>query len=485
MSEIQTLQPALLWKWFDQICAIPHPSYHEEQLANFIVDWAKNKGFFAERDNAGNILIRKPATKGMENRKTVALQAHLDMVPQANEGTVHNFSKDPIQPYIDGEWVKAKGTTLGADNGIGLASCLAVLDSDDLAHPEIEALLTMTEEAGMEGVLALKPNWLKAEMLINTDTEDNGEIYIGCAGGEDADLQLPVQLHANSFDRTLQINLKGLNGGHSGCDIHTSRVNAIKLLARFLAALNAEVPFQIAQIKGGTVRNAIPREASVTLSYFAKNQAKFTACIERISQELKTELQYAEPNMQFELNECETPTQIFDQATSQNVIRFLNVLPNGIIRNSDVVKNVVETSLSIGILETKADCVRANILIRSLVESGKADVRGKLTSLAELVGAKATFSGSYPGWEPDPNSAITPLTKKIYDEVLGYESKIKVIHAGLECGLIKKVYPDLDVVSIGPTIRNAHSPDEKVHIPAVAIYWELLTKLLKEIPEKA
>lgn len=484
MSEISTLQPKLLWQWFDQICAIPHPSYHEQQLAEFIVQWAKGKGFFVEQDNAGNVLIRKPASKGMEKRKTVALQAHLDMVPQANEGTQHDFTQDPIQPYIDGDWVKAKGTTLGADNGIGLASCLAVLDSDDLVHPEIEALLTMTEEAGMEGVLALKPNWLTADILINTDTEDNGEIYIGCAGGEDADLQLPIQWQTNLFERSLQIQLKGLNGGHSGCDIHTNRVNAIKLLARFLTALQAEVPFQLAQIKGGTVRNAIPREANVTISYFAENQAKLTACIAQISQELKTELQYAEPKMVFELNEVANPAQVFDQTTSQNVIRFLNVLPNGIIRNSDVVKNVVETSLSIGILETKADFVRANILIRSLIESGKADVRGKLTSLAELVGAKATFSGSYPGWEPDPHSAITPLTKKVYDEILGYESEIKVIHAGLECGLIKKVYPDLDVVSIGPTIRNAHSPDEKVHIPAVEIYWALLTKLLKEIPNR-
>lgn len=485
MSEIQTLQPQQLWKWFDQICAIPHPSYHEQQLAEFILHWAKTKGFFAERDEAGNILIRKPATQGMENRKTVALQAHLDMVPQANEGTIHDFTRDPIQPYIDGEWVKAKGTTLGADNGIGLASCLAILDSNEIAHPEIEALLTMTEEAGMEGVLALKPNWLTAEILINTDTEDNGEIYIGCAGGEDADLQLPIQLEPNPFTQSLQINLKGLNGGHSGCDIHTNRVNAIKLLARFLTDLQAKVPFQIADIKGGSVRNAIPREASVTLAFSAENQTKLTACITQITQTLQKELHYAEPNMQFKLLAQENVTTVFSLATTQTVLRFLNVLPNGVIRHSDVVKNVVETSLSIGILETHTNCIRANILIRSLVESGKADVRSKLTSLAELIGAKAIFSGSYPGWEPDPNSAITPLTKTVYDQILGYESQIKVIHAGLECGLIKKVYPQMDVVSIGPTIRNAHSPDEKVHIPAVQIYWKLLTQLLSQIPKKA
>lgn len=484
MSEIQTLKPHLLWKWFDQICAIPHPSYHEEEIAQFIVNWAKQKQLFVERDEAGNVLIRKPATKGMEDRKTVALQAHLDMVPQANEGTLHDFKKDPIQPYIDGEWVKAKGTTLGADNGIGLASCLAVLDADDLVHPEIEALLTMTEEAGMEGVLGLRPNWLKADILINTDTEDNGEIYIGCAGGEDATLTLPVNYEQNPFDTTLQISLKGLNGGHSGCDIHTTRANAIKLMARTLAELKSHFDFQIGAIRGGSVRNAIPREAVVSIGFNAKDQDNLTAYLRQFEQALQRELAFAEPNLHFIVEKVAKPSQIFAKESSAKVIQFLNVLPNGVIRNSDVVENVVETSLSIGILTSDEQGVKANILVRSLIENGKADVRSRLTSLAELVGAIATFSGGYPGWEPDPTSAITPLTKAIYDEILGYESQIKVIHAGLECGLIKKVYPNIDVVSIGPTIRNAHSPDEKVHIPAVEIYWELLTRILGQAPNK-
>lgn len=484
MSEIQTLSPNLLWKWFDQICAIPHPSYFEEEIANFIVNWAKQKQFFVERDEAGNILIRKPATKGMEDRQAIAIQAHLDMVPQANEGTQHDFKKDPIQPYIDGEWVKAKGTTLGADNGIGLASCLAVLDSDDLAHPEIEALLTMTEEAGMEGAIGLRANWLKSEMMINTDTEDNGEIYIGCAGGEDAELSLPAALTPNAFDSALQISLKGLHGGHSGCDIHTTRANAIKLLARTLAELKAAVPFQLAEIRGGSVRNAIPREAVAVLAFDAKNREKLTACLRQFEQQLKAELALAEPNLTFIVENVSAPAQVFDQTSSDKTIQLLNVLPNGVIRNSDAVKNVVETSLSIGILKTENGVVKAKILVRSLIENGKADVRSKLTSLAELTGASVAFSGSYPGWEPAPQSPITALTKTIYDEVLGYEAKIKVIHAGLECGLIKKVYPQMDVVSIGPTIRNAHSPDEKVHIPAVQIYWELLTKILEQTPKK-
>ncbi|KMK50827.1 aminoacyl-histidine dipeptidase [[Actinobacillus] muris] len=478
---LATLQPSLLWQWFDKICAIPHPSYHEEPLAQFIVQWAISKNLFVERDDAGNILIRKPATAGMENRPTVALQAHLDMVPQANEGTQHNFQTDPIQPYIDGEWVKAKGTTLGADNGIGLASCLAVLDANDLAHPELEILLTMTEEAGMEGALGLRPNWLKAEMMINTDTEDNGEIYIGCAGGEDATLNLPITFEPNPFNAAMHIQLKGLQGGHSGCDIHTTRANAIKLLARMLAELDNRFAFQIAHIQGGSVRNAIPREAGVSLAFFAKDRDELTACLQQIERQLALELNLAEPNLTLHL-EAATPTaQVFSRADSTKLIHLLNILPNGIIRQSDVVKDVVETSLSVGILTTDDQGVTAQILVRSLIENGKADVRGKLSSLAALTGATVAFSGSYPGWQPDPKSNITPLTKRIYDRILGDEAKIKVIHAGLECGLIKEIYPHIDVVSIGPTIRNAHSPDEKVHIPAVEIYWQLLTEILAEI----
>ncbi|HHW7569630.1 TPA: aminoacyl-histidine dipeptidase [Mannheimia haemolytica] len=484
MSEISTLAPQLLWRWFDNVCAIPHPSYHENELAEFIVNWAKSKNFFVERDEAGNVLIRKPATKGMENRQTIALQAHLDMVPQANAGTVHDFTKDPIQPYIDGEWVKAKGTTLGADNGIGLASCLAALDSDDLAHPTIEVLLTMTEEAGMEGAIGLRPNWLTADIMINTDTEENGEIYIGCAGGENVNVTLPVFLVPHQQDSAVTVTLKGLNGGHSGCDIHTTRANAIKVFARILEQAHSEVEFQIAEIQGGSVRNAIPREAHATLVFSAKNQQKLTACLTQTSEQVKAELKIAEPNLQFLIEEAQLPAQAFDLASTARVIHFLNVLPNGVVRNSDVVENVVETSLSIGVLNTEASEVKATILARSLIEGGKEEIRSKIRSLTALVGAEVEFSGNYPGWEPNPNSKITPLTKAIYDEILGYESQIKVIHAGLECGLINKIYPNMDFVSIGPTILNAHSPDEKVHIPAVEIYWKLLTKLLEQAPEK-
>lgn len=483
MSKISQLSPVSLWQWFDKICAIPHPSYHEEQLAQMIVDWAHSQQFFVERDEAGNILIRKPATQGMENRKSIALQAHLDMVPQANADTVHDFTCDPILPYIDGDWVKAEGTTLGADNGIGLASCLAVLSSSNLAHPDIEVLLTMSEEVGMEGAIGLRPNWLQSQIMINTDTEDNGEIYIGCAGGENINIELPLNYIANNdANNAYRFSVKGLHGGHSGCDIHTNRVNAIKLLARVLAQTSEQQVFQLAEISAGSVRNAIPRESNAII--VAKDPQNLTAYLNTLTEQLKAELKLAEPNLSFVIEAVENPAKVLDSTSTKQCLHFLNVLPNGVLRYSDELKDVVETSLSIGVLEIEDDMLVSTILARSLIESGKEEIRSKIASLAQLVGAKAEFSGNYPGWQPSTSSEITQLTKRIYDQILGYEAKIKVIHAGLECGLIKKAYPELDIVSIGPTIRNAHSPDEKVHIPAVQIYWSLLTQLLAAAPNK-
>lgn len=486
MSEIQNLQPKLLWKWFDQVCAIPHPSYEEEKIAQFILQWAKDKGFYAERDEVGNLLIRRPATKGMENAVPVALQAHLDMVPQANEDYQHNFSTDPILPYIDGEWVTAKGTTLGADNGIGMASTLAVLDSDDIAHPPLEVLLTMTEEAGMEGVIGLRPNWLQSQIMINTDTEENGEIYIGCAGGENANVRFPLQLESNQFKYSYQVSLKGLSGGHSGCDIHTGRANAIKVMARFLAQLSHQYPtfqFSLTDLRGGSVRNAIPREAFATV-VFNEDPALFLQAISDFQDTLKSELAKVEPNLQLQAQPTEKAELVFSQESCQKAIHFFNALPNGVIRNSDVVKNVAESSLSIGILSVKNNALEGVILVRSLIDSGNRNVTGLLKSICELAGAELELSGYYPGWEPVNDSVILDLTKKTYADILGYEPKIKVIHAGLECGLLKKIYPNIEMVSIGPTIRNAHSPDEKVHIPAVETYWNLLVKLLASIPNK-
>ncbi|OOF36565.1 beta-Ala-His dipeptidase [Rodentibacter heidelbergensis] len=484
MSEITHLQPQLLWKWFDQICAIPHPSHHEEALANFIVNWAKEKQFFVERDEAGNVLIRKPATAGMKNRTPVALQAHLDMVPQANEGNPHDFTKDPIRPYIDGDWVKAQGTTLGADNGIGLASALAVLESDDIAHPPLEVLLTMTEETGMDGALNLRRNWLQSEILINTDTEEIGEIYIGCAGGINANLTLPIEREKNAFEHCVQLTLKGLRGGHSGCDIHTGRANAIKVLARVLAKLAQNQPhLALAEIRGGSIRNAIPREAAAVLA-FNGDLNTLEREVKNLEVLLKEELAIAEPNLTLFIEPADNAETVFTPQSTKTTIHLLNALPNGVIRNSDVIKNVVESSLSIGVLKTEGDKVKGTILVRSLIESGKAYVTELLSSVATLAGAKTEFSAPYPGWKPVNDSAILNLTKKHYAEVLGKEPEIKVIHAGLECGLLKEHYPHIDMVSLGPTIRNAHSPDEKVQISAVKTYWEVLVRVLGDISIK-
>ena len=485
MSEITTLQPELLWKWFDQICAIPHPSHHEDTLANFIVNWAKEKHFFAERDEAGNVLIRKPATVGMENRTPVVLQAHLDMVPQANEGNPHDFTKDPIRPYIDGDWVKAKGTTLGSDNGIGLASTLAVLESDNIAHPPLEVLLTMTEETGMDGALHLRRNWLQSDILINTDTEEVGEIYIGCAGGINANLSIPIQWENNTFEQSIQLTLKGLRGGHSGCDIHTGRANAIKVMARVLAKLPQNTsPFQLAEIRGGSIRNAIPREAVAILVFNGEPHA-FESEVEKLNVLLKEELFIAEPNLKLFLESSEKPQSIFTLESTEKVIHLLNALPNGVIRNSDVIKNVVESSLSIGVLKTENHSVKGTILVRSLIESGKDYVTELLTSVANLAGAKTEFSAPYPGWKPVNDSSILNLTQKHYAAVLGKQPDIKVIHAGLECGLLKEHYPNIEMISLGPTIRNAHSPDEKVQISTVTTYWNVLVNVLADIPVKA
>lgn len=484
MSSITELSPNLVWQWFAKICSIPHPSHHEQALADFIIQWAKQKQLWVGQDAAGNILIRKAATAGMEDHQPVALQAHLDMVPQVNKNTEHNFLTDPIEPYVDGEWVKAKGTTLGADNGIGMASCLAVLDSNDVAHPPLEVLLTASEETGMVGALGLQPNWLQSEVMINTDTEDEGEIYIGCAGGEDVDIRFPVQWQALRKDEVaVHITLTGLKGGHSGAEIHLNRGNAIKLLAKTLEKALAKVSFRLADISGGSVRNAIPREAFATVLLSSASVEKFKQVWQLLSQQLIEALSHAEKQINFALEEA-TAEQGLSERQSQILLDLINALPNGVIRFSDVLPDVVETSISLGVLETKAEQIKLTLLARSLNDHGQDDVVGLVRSVCRLADADVVFSGRYPGWEPQADANIVKRTKTLYDRILGKESVIKVIHAGLECGLINKVYPNMEMVSIGPTILGAHSPDERCHIPAVAVYWQLLTELLATMPKK-
>ena len=485
MSELSQLSPQPLWDIFAKICSIPHPSYHEEQLAEHIMGWAKEKGLHAERDQVGNILIRKPATAGMENRKPVVLQAHLDMVPQKNNDTVHDFTKDPIQPYIDGEWVKARGTTLGADNGIGMASALAVLDDDSVEHGPLEVLLTMTEEAGMDGAFGLQANWLQADILINTDSEEEGEIYMGCAGGIDFISTLPLSREAipAGFE-TFKLTLKGLKGGHSGGDIHLGLGNANKLLARFLAGHAAELDLRLVDFNGGTLRNAIPREAFATVAVSASKADELKKLSSVYLEILKNELSAKEKNLTVVLESVTTDKAALTAQSRDTFVQLLNATPNGVIRNSDVAKGVVETSLNVGVVTMGDDSAEIICLIRSLIDSGKEYVVSMLESLGTLAGAKTSAKGSYPCWQPDASSPVMALVRETYQRLFNSTPNILVILAGLECGLFKKPYPDMDMVSIGPTITGPHSPDEQVHIESVGHYWTLLTELLKAIPVK-
>jgi len=485
VSELSQLSPQPLWDIFAKICSIPHPSYHEEQLAAHIMGWAQEKGLFAERDSVGNILIRKPATAGMENRKAVVLQAHLDMVPQKNNDTVHDFTKDPIQPYIDGEWVKARGTTLGADNGIGMASALAVLADDSVAHGPLEVLLTMTEEAGMDGAFGLQANWLQADILINTDSEEEGEIYMGCAGGIDFISTLPLSREAIPAGfQTFKLTLKGLKGGHSGGDIHLGLGNANKLLARFLAGHAKALDLRLVDFNGGTLRNAIPREAFATVAVSADKADELKTLASTYLDILKNELEAKEKNLNVVLEATTTDKAALTSQSRDAFVQLLNATPNGVIRNSDVAKGVVETSLNVGVVTMQDDSAEIICLIRSLIDSGKEYVVSMLESLGTLAGAKTSAKGSYPGWQPDASSPVMALVRETYQRLFDKTPNIQVIHAGLECGLFKKPYPDMDMVSIGPTITGPHSPDEQVHIESVGQYWILLTELLKAIPAK-
>lgn len=485
MSELSQLSPQPLWDIFAKICSIPHPSYHEEALAQHILNWAKEKHLHAERDQVGNILLRKPATKGMENRKPVALQAHLDMVPQKNNDTVHDFAKDPIQAYVDGEWVKARGTTLGADNGIGMASALAVLADDRVEHGPLEVLLTMTEEAGMDGAFGLQPNWLQADILINTDSETEGEIYMGCAGGIDFITTLPLQREALPAGyQTLKLTIKGLKGGHSGAEIHQGLGNANKLLARFLFAHAQELDLRLLDLNGGTLRNAIPREASAVVAVPAAKADTLKALSQHYLAILKNELAAKEKNITVLLEPVASTSPAMTASSQARFIALLNGTPNGVIRMSDEVKGVVETSLNVGVVTTSEQEAEIICLIRSLIDSGKDYVVGTLSALGQLANAQTEAKGAYPGWQPDANSPVMQLVRETYQKLFNSTPNIMVIHAGLECGLFKKPYPHMDMVSIGPTITGPHSPDEQVHIASVGQYWQLLTALLKAIPER-
>lgn len=484
MSELQQLSPSHLWFFFDKFCQIPRPSKHEAALSQWIQDWAQSQAISVKVDPVGNLILKKPATPGLENRKGVILQAHIDMVPQANADTKHDFTRDPIQAYIDGEWVRARGTTLGADNGIGAAACLAVLADNTVQHGPLEVLLTVDEEAGMGGAFGLQAGWLEGDILLNTDSEQDAEAYMGCAGGVDANIHVPCQREAIPAGmQAFRLQVKGLRGGHSGVNIHQDRGNANKLLSRVLQALQAE-PIRLVNISGGTLRNAIPREAEAVILVASDRIDAVQQLVAERTQALQLELQEVDSHLQIAYLPAVLPETCFSLTDQQRLIQMLLACPNGVIRMSHAIEGVVETSTNLGVIQTNEAGVYIQCLIRSLNDEGRRYVEQMTAALCALAGAECHFDGAYPGWAPDPSSPTLALLRQQHEALFGELPKLMVIHAGLECGLFKAQYPHWDMVSFGPTIQGAHSPDERVHIPAVARFWQLLVAMLAAIPNK-
>ncbi len=484
MSEIKNLEPKALWNYFDMICSIPHPSKKEEKIVEAVIEFAKTNNLEYVKDEVGNIIIRKPATKGYENRKGIILQAHLDMVPQKNADTIHDFEKDPILPYIDGEWVRAKGTTLGADNGIGVAAALAVLADKDMVHGPVEALLTIDEETGMTGAFGLKPGYLKGDILMNLDSETEGELYVGCAGGIDATINFDFKKESVPVEMSgFALNITGLKGGHSGMDIILGRGNANKILFRIFKALE-KLGMRISSINGGSLRNAIPREAFSTITIPTSEVAKAKEILENITKEVKNELSLVEPSLVIEMNPTALPSEVMDKDTQGRLIRSVYACPNGVMRMSDSMEGLTETSTNMAIVKTDDSKVRISCLLRSSVDSAKMDLAEMMASVFELAGADCKFSGGYPGWKPNMESPILKTMQETYNNMFGRVPKIMAIHAGLECGLLGGVYPNWDMISFGPTIMNPHSPDERVNAPSVKLFWDYLVETLKNAPIK-
>jgi len=485
LIHLSQLEPQILWKHFEKLCEIPRPSKHEAQITAYIVEFAQQLGLETIVDRVGNVIIRKPATPGMEQRKGIILQGHLDMVPQKNTETLHDFTKDPIQAYVDGDWVRAKGTTLGADNGMGVAAALALLESKDIAHGPLEALFTIDEETGMTGAFGLEPGLLQGEILLNLDTEDEGELYVGCAGGINVNISWESPFDVTpSGSQAYRVALKGLKGGHSGVDIHLYRGNSNKLLIRFLKTASQKYNLRLASFEGGSLRNAIPRESFTTLVLPEGQKEQFLKDLREFEQTLQRELKVAEPGLSLTAEEITCPTSVLEASFQTTLLQALNACPNGVHRMSDEIPGVVETSTNLGVIRHEEGQFKIQCLIRSSQDSTKNDLAEMVSSVFELAGAEVTKSGAYPGWKPDMSSPILGVFRKVYNDLFDKEAAIKFIHAGLECGLLGAIYPNLDMLSIGPTIRNPHSPSEAVEIASVEKFWRFLVEGLKHTPEK-
>ena len=485
MSTILDLAPQNVWKHFYSLTQIPRPSGHMEKITKFLIDFGKGLGLESFADGVGNVIIRKPATPGMENRKGIILQAHMDMVPQKNNDTIHDFTTDPIETYVDGDWVKAKGTTLGADNGLGVAAIMAVLEDNNLKHGPLEALITKDEETGMYGAFGLKPGTMQGEILLNLDSEDEGELYIGCAGGLDITATLEYKEETPMADFVARkITLQGLRGGHSGLEINEGRGNANKLLARIVHDLLIEFDSQLASFEGGNMRNAIPREAHAVLVFNPEDMDGLEDYMKEYEAQLNDEYAPIESGITLSIEEVTLPTAVVPSEIQDNMINVLMACQNGVMRMIPTIPDTVETSSNLAIINIGEGKASFKILARSSSDSMKECLTTSLECCFSMAGMKVEMTGGYSGWQPDVNSPILHAMKASYKQQFGVEPAVKVIHAGLECGIIGAIIPGLDMISFGPTLRSPHSPDERALIPTVQKFYDFLVATLEQTPMK-
>ena len=489
---IKDLEPKSVWNNFYSLTQIPRPSKKEGKAIDFMYDFGKSLGLETYRDEIGNVIIRKPATPGMEHLTGVILQGHIDMVPQKNADTVHDFEKDPIQTWIDGDWVKAKGTTLGADNGLGVAMAMSVLQADTIKHGPLEVLITMDEETGMTGANFLKPGLLKGKILINLDSETEGELYVGCAGGMDFTAKASYQ-RCEEPEGWLcySLDVKGFKGGHSGMDIILCRANANKVAARLVWALMTEAGVKLVDFEGGTLRNAIPREAFVTVYVDPSKEAAAKAVVERLASVIKEEYKVTDPDASISFHpyvcdggECDPQDCLYvEPSAAARFVQAVLACPDGVERMSDQMPGLVETSNNMAMVSIYRGEFKVSTLMRSSVDSAKEALAEKISSVFRLAGCEVELTGGYSGWAPNASSRILSTMKKVYNDLFGKEPAVMAIHAGLECGILGGTYPDWDMISCGPTLMSPHSPDERANIPSVEKCWTFLQAVLANIPE--
>ena len=479
---MKNLQPQGLWSNFYDLTQIPRPSGQKEEVSAFLANYGRSLGLETIVDEIGNVIIRKPASPGYENHPGVILQGHMDMVPQKNNDTQFDFAKDPIEAYIDGEWVTAKGTTLGADNGIGVAAAMAILADKNVVHPPLEVLVTVDEETGMYGAFALEGGLLQGKTLLNLDSEAEGELYVGCAGGVDTTAKFaytPVEVEEG--DVAVKVSVTGCKGGHSGCDIHLQRANANKLLFRFLKEAVANYEARLASVEGGSLRNAIPREASAIITIPAEGLDEVMDLVAEFEDLFVAEYDGVEDNIRLTAEQVECPAMELPEDVQDFLIHAITACPHGVYRVIPEMPDVVETSNNLAMLKTEDNCVTVYCLTRSSVETRKEELQEIIHSVFAMAGAEVEFSGSYPGWKPNLKSHILEVMKQTYQENYGVEPRVIIIHAGLECGIIGRNYPGMDMISFGPTIKYPHSPDERVNIATVAKFYEYLLATLKAL----